>query len=66
MILKGNELRRDKIQDYLDHDNIKYIEFFLNYKIFGFPYLAGWAEQPCHVLDIIKTLEIEERKWQTT
>ena len=66
MILKGIEIDRGNIKGYLIHDVLKYIEFFLNYKIFGFPYLAGWAEQPCHVLDIIKMLEIEERKWQMT
>ena len=66
MILKGVEIERWRIPEYLKHDIIKYIEFYLNYKFFGFPYLGGWDEQPVHALDIIKTLEIEERKWQTT
>ena len=66
MVLKGVEIRRDKIGEYLKHDITKYIEFFMNYKYFGFPYLGGWDEQPVHALDIIKLLEIEEQKWRTT
>lgn len=66
MILKGCEIRRDKLPEYFTPDNMQYIEYYINYRTFGFPYIGGWAEQPCHVLDLIKTLEMENNKWLMT
>ena len=66
MILKGCEIRRDHIHDYFTPENMQYIEYYMSYDTFGFPYTGGWAEQPCHVLDLIKTLKREHYKWQTT
>lgn len=66
MILKGYEIERDKVPEYFSSEVMAGIEFYMTYKTLGMPYAGGWAEQPCHVIDIIKTLEIEEKKWRTT
>jgi hypothetical protein len=68
MILKGCEIERDKIHEYFTPENMQYIEYYMNYKIFdnNFPYAGGWAEQPCHLIDLIKTLKVENNKWQMT
>ena len=65
MILKGHEVRRDKISEYFTPENLQYLEYYVNYKTFGFPYAGGWAEQPCHTLDLIKALEVENNKCLT-
>lgn len=57
-------IRRDEIPNYLEY--VPYLELYFNYKPFGFPYSGAWGEQPAHVFDIIKTLLIEDNKWQTT
>ncbi len=65
MILQGYEVEREKIPEYLSSEYTPYIELFLNYRQFGFPYNGNWGEQPAHVFDVIKTLLIEDSKWQT-
>jgi hypothetical protein len=66
MLLKGYEVDRSEIPNYMGSDYSPYIELYYNYKNFGFPYSGAWGEQPAHVFDIIKTLLIEESKWQMT
>ena len=61
MIFHGEIIRRDKIYDYFK-DSYAYVEMFLNYQHFGEPYSGGWMTWPCHVLDIIKVLEIESKR----
>ena len=63
MLLQGYEVIKKEIPDYFDEDNMRYIELFINYKHFGWPYTGAWGEQPAHVFDVIKTLLIEEGKY---
>lgn len=63
MILQGYEIVKNEIPDYFNDDNMRYIELFTNYRYFGWPFIGGWAEQPAHVFDVIKTLLIEEGKY---
>ncbi|MFA5376861.1 MAG: hypothetical protein WC455_14015 [Dehalococcoidia bacterium] len=64
MVLYGHEIERSEIPSYLVYDNQKKIEFYWKYKVFGWPYAGGWAEQPAYLLDIIELLESELGKRQ--
>ena len=63
MIIQGYEVERYRIPDYFEGDNMRYLELYINYKHFGWPFTGQWAEQPAHVFDVIKTLLIEEGKY---
>ena len=66
MIIQGLEIERERIPEYMSGKYNPYLELYYNYKHFGFPYTGGYGEQPAHVFDIIKTLIIEDYKWQMT
>lgn len=62
MLFHGQEIRRDKIYDYFK-DDYGNLETYLSYKTFkGEPYSGGWLTWPCHLIDIIKVLDIESSK----
>ena len=42
----------------------KMLWIFQQYKLFGWPFAGGWAEQPAWIVDIITTLEQEYRMRQ--
>ena len=63
-VINGEIIKREDMAKY--RKCAPYIELYLNYKQFGFPYNGAWGEQPAHVFDIIKTLHLEDCKWQTT
>lgn len=62
MVLYGNEIHRAKIPEYFSAENVEAINLYTRYKLFGFPFAGGWAEQPARVMDVIETLEAESAK----
>lgn len=61
-MLHGYLIKRNEIPDYFTEENLSAFSLWQNYRIFGFPYGQGWAEQPARLFDIIKLLEYEARK----
>ena len=59
------EVIRKDIPDYLTTDNYSVLEFYNNYKRFGFAYAGGWAQQPARHIDIIQALDIEGDKLES-
>lgn len=64
MVLWGYEICRKDIPTYFTERAMAAIDLWQTYKLFGFPFSGGWAEQPAVYMDIIKALEIEARKRQ--
>ena len=36
------------------------LQFYVDFQLLGLPFTGGWAEQPAHVIDIIKALKEED------
>lgn len=64
MIIPGTDIsiERARIPEYFNKDNDAKLGFYSRYKMFGFPFSGGWAEQPAYLLDIVERLESESRK----
>ena len=63
MVLYGYEVDRGMIPAYLnDQDAMRAISFFADYQAFGWPFGGGWAEQPAHLVDIVRLLSAEMAK----
>jgi hypothetical protein len=64
MILPGTEIEveRARIPEYFRGENAEKMEFYSRYKMFGWPFSGGWAEQPAYLVDIVECLEIEASK----
>lgn len=62
MVLHGYEVERARIPEYLNGDHLQYVEWWLKWKKFGFPYSGGWAEQPAIYMDVLEVLEAETDK----
>ena len=61
----GYLVRRDRIPEYMTADALSAVELWRKWKMFGFPFSGGWAEQPAVVVDVLETLEAEAQKQQT-
>jgi hypothetical protein len=62
MVLRGYGVERARIPEYFNTENDKKLGFYFKYKLFGWPFGGGWAEQPAYLLDIVERLETESRK----
>lgn len=65
MIIPGSEIlvEKDKIAGYFhDPELVAQLNFFYRYKVMGWPYSGGWAEQPAKFVDVVETLEVESGK----
>jgi hypothetical protein len=64
MIIPGTEIivERVRIPEYFNRDTDAQLNFYLRYKMFGWPFLGGWAEQPAYLVDIVERLEVESNK----
>lgn len=62
MILHGYEVDRSRIPSYFCQENTDPIQFYWRWKVLGWPYSGGWAEQPGGLVDIILLLEEENGK----
>lgn len=58
----GYKVRRDRIPSYFTKEAMEQISFFRTYKLLGWPYSGGWAEQPAQLVDVISVLEGELSK----
>lgn len=62
MVIGGYEIDRGKIPSYFNDENRARLDFYFKYKVFGWPFLGGWAEQPAYLVDIVTLLEGESAK----
>ena len=62
MVLWGYEICRKDIPMYFTDTAARAVHLWQMYKLFGWPFAGGWAEQPAYIVDIIETLELEARK----
>ncbi|MEA4864179.1 MAG: hypothetical protein VB088_02135 [Sphaerochaeta sp.] len=63
VLKSGHEVRLDDIAAILSDagDACDAIAFFLRWKMMGWPYLGGWAEQPARLFEIVELLDPLDR-----
>jgi hypothetical protein len=60
----GLEVDRGTIPDILgDQELMGYIEWWVLWKKFGWPFSGGWAEQPAVYFDVVELLEAESERF---
>ena len=59
----GFEVRLDDIAAILSDEGGAHdaISFFLRWRMMGWPYLGGWAEQPARLVEIVELLDPLDR-----
>ncbi len=63
VLKSGHEVRLDDIAAILSDSGDAYdaIAFFLRWKMMGWPYRGGWAEQPARLIEIVELLDPLDR-----
>ena len=63
VLRSGYEVRLDDIAGILSdaEDACDAIAFFLRWKMMGWPYRGGWAEQPARLFEIVELLDPLDR-----
>ncbi len=63
VLRSGHEVRLDDIAGILSDagDACDAIAFFVRWKMMGWPYRGGWAEQPARLIEIVELLDPLDR-----
>jgi len=63
VLKSGHEVRLDDIPSLLSEEGLAYeaISFYLRWRMMGWPYQGGWAEQPARLVDIVELLDPLDR-----
>jgi len=56
---RGWFVKREDCYSYIDEDIYNAYDLWQNWKMFGLPYIKGWAEHPKRLVDIIKIIDNE-------